>query len=111
MTTRGKSHFEVARDELMSHVMRCRVLDAGMEQREEWMQETIGYMGERYPDLSDIELRKLEIVGRQFIQPAIPFGSGHNAMTRGAGGDTAETVVPASDEVQAGEEEQELQPV
>jgi len=71
-----------ARDELMSHVVRCDVLEAEMEHRAEWLQETMDYMAERYPMLSDLQLTQLEMMGRQFIKPAIPHGQGHTSRTR-----------------------------
>lgn len=71
-----------ARDELMSHVIRCDVLEAEMDHRTEWLAETMDYMAERYPMLSDLELTKLEMMGRQFIKPPIPHGRGNTARTR-----------------------------
>jgi hypothetical protein len=74
--------FDRARDEMMSHVIRCDVLDAEMEQRTEWLAETMEYMAERYPMLSDLELTKLEMIGKQFIKPPIPHGKGNTARSR-----------------------------
>jgi hypothetical protein len=74
--------FDRARDEMMSHVIRCDVLDAEMEHRTEWLEETMQYMAERYPMLSDLELTKLEMIGKQFIKPPIPHGRGNTARTR-----------------------------
>lgn len=74
--------FDRARDELMSHVVRCDVFDAEMDHRQEWLAETMQYMAERYPMLSDLQLTQLEMVGRQFIKPPIPHGKGHTARTR-----------------------------
>lgn len=71
-----------ARDELMSHVIRCDVLEAEMDHRSEWLAETMDYMAERYPMLSDLEMTKLEMMGRQFIKPPIPHGRGNTARTR-----------------------------
>lgn len=74
--------FDRARDEMMSHVIRCDVLDADMDHREEWLAETMEYMSERYPQLSELELTKLEMVGKQFIKPPIPHGRGNTARSR-----------------------------
>ena len=63
-----------ARDELFSHINRCGVLQATGEDQEHWMEETIEYIGERYPDLSDADLKSLHEVGIRFCQPAIPHG-------------------------------------
>lgn len=71
-----------ARDELMSHVIRCDVFEAEMDHRTDWLNETMDYMAERYPMLSDLQLTQLEIIGRQFIKPPIPHGKGHTARTR-----------------------------
>lgn len=82
----GKKHqktdFDRARDELMSHVVRCEVLDAEMEHRMEWLQDTMDFMAERWPGLTDLQLAQLEMVGKQFIRPAIPHGKGNHAKNR-----------------------------
>ena len=63
--------FAQARDELFSHINRCGVLSATDDDRTAWMTETIDYIGERYPDLVDPDLRELHEVGIRFCQPAI----------------------------------------
>lgn len=63
-----------ARDELFSHINRCGVLQASDEDKRTWMDETIDYIAERYPDLGDQELDELHNVGMRFCQPAIPHG-------------------------------------
>ncbi len=63
--------FAQARDELFSHINRCGVLSATDDDRTAWMSETIDYIGERYPDLVDPDLRELHTVGIRFCQPAI----------------------------------------
>jgi len=63
-----------ARDELFSHINRCGVLQAEEEDQRHWMDETIDYLAERYPDLSDGDLQDLYSVGMRFCQPAIPHG-------------------------------------
>jgi hypothetical protein len=63
-----------ARDELFSHINRCGVLQAEEEDQRHWMDETIDYLAERYPDLSDDDLQDLFTVGMRFCQPAIPHG-------------------------------------
>jgi hypothetical protein len=60
-----------ARDELFSHINRCGVLTATVEDQSVWMDETIDYIGERYPDLVDTDLKDLHAVGMRFCQPAI----------------------------------------
>ena len=63
--------FAQARDELFSHINRCGVLSATDDDRTAWMNETIDYIGERYPDLVDPDLRELHAVGIRFCQPTI----------------------------------------
>ena len=63
--------FAQARDELFSHINRCGVLSATDDDKTAWMTETIDYIGERYPDLVDPDLRELHAVGIRFCQPAI----------------------------------------
>jgi hypothetical protein len=71
-----------ARDELMSHVVRCDVLASpSMDDRLTWLAETMEFMTERYPMLSDLQIAHLETMGRRFIQPAIPHGRGNTAHT------------------------------
>jgi len=64
-----------ARDELFSHIQRCGVLEAEDSERKEWMSDTVEYLRERYPALSDAEVTELEAIGHRYCQPAIPFGS------------------------------------
>lgn len=64
-----------ARDELFSHINRCGVLQATQEDQSQWMDETIEYIGERYPDLAGAELQELHAVGMRFCQPAISRGA------------------------------------
>lgn len=78
-----KTDLDKARDELMSHVVRCEVLDAAMEHRMEWLEDTMGFMAERYPQLSDLQLAQLEMMGKQFLRPAIQHGAGNTAANRG----------------------------
>lgn len=68
------SSLERARDELFSHIRRCGVLEAELEQREEWLADTVGYLAERYPDLSKIELGELTKIGQRYCMPPIPHG-------------------------------------
>jgi hypothetical protein len=63
--------FAQARDELFSHINRCGVLTATDEDKTVWMDETIDYLGERYPELAKPDLTELHSVGIRFCQPAI----------------------------------------
>ncbi|HCK34775.1 MAG: hypothetical protein MK117_02975 [Gemmatimonadetes bacterium] len=62
---------ERARDELFSHINRCGVLKAVEGEQRQWMDETIDYIRERYPDLSEVDLSGLHEIGTRFCQPAI----------------------------------------
>jgi hypothetical protein len=70
-----------ARDELFSHVHRCGVLQAAEEDQRHWMDETIDYIGERYPDLTDADLQSLHEIGTRFCKPAIAHGAGNTAKS------------------------------
>ena len=63
--------FGRARDELFSHINRCGVLRASPEQQVEWMEDTMDFMAERYPELSQEELGELRMIGVRFCQPVI----------------------------------------
>src|SRR3954468_21246428 len=61
--------FEQARDELFQHVMRCGVIGAEPEHQVEWFEETLRYLGERYHELSEAELKDLRTLGERFAAP------------------------------------------
>jgi hypothetical protein len=60
-----------ARNELFGHIHRCGVMQATREQQEEWMKDTIQFLGERYPALSERELKELATIGMRFCSPVI----------------------------------------
>ncbi len=91
--------FAQARDELFSHINRCGVLSATDDDRTAWMNETIDYIGERYPDLVDPDLRELHEVGIRFCQPAI-----NNVPTVVASESATETAVADAPEEEAASE-------
>ena len=62
---------ERARDELFSHINRCGVINAVEGDQRQWMDETIDYIRERYPDLSEVDLSGLHEIGTRFCHPAI----------------------------------------
>jgi hypothetical protein len=43
------------------------------------MDETIDYIGERYPDLTDGDLKGLHQIGIRFCKPAIAHGANNTA--------------------------------
>jgi hypothetical protein len=81
-----------ARDELFSHVHRCGVLKATAEQQEEWMEDTVEYLGERYPDLSREDLGELRTIGVRFCRPVIDYGEESTAGEAEVKGTEAEAV-------------------
>lgn len=60
-----------ARNELFSHIHRCGVLHSTAEQQEEWMKDTIEFLGERYPSLTPKQLEDLSVIGLRFCRPVI----------------------------------------
>ncbi len=63
------SPFEEARDELFQHIMRCGVVGSEPEHQEEWFNDTMAYMTDRYPELSPEQLTELRKLGTRFAQP------------------------------------------
>jgi hypothetical protein len=61
--------FAQARDELFSHILRCGVIDALPEHQKDWFDDTMGYIADRYEDLSDEELARLRILAERYCQP------------------------------------------
>lgn len=61
--------FAQARDELFSHILRCGVIEALPEHQKDWFDDTLGYIGERYEDLSEQELSQLRTLGERYCQP------------------------------------------
>jgi hypothetical protein len=60
-----------ARNELFGHIHRCGVMQATREQQEEWMKDTIQFLGERHPGLTERELKELASIGMRFCSPVI----------------------------------------
>lgn len=68
------SPLDKARDELYSHILRCGVLEAQREHQQEWLEDTVEYMAERYSLTAD-EAAKLRGLGERYCQPVIRHGS------------------------------------
>jgi hypothetical protein len=49
--------------------MRCGVVGAEPEHVEEWFAETIKYMTDRFPELSETQIGELKTLGLRFAQP------------------------------------------
>ena len=62
---------EQARDELFSHIVRCGVTDAEPEHQKEWLDDTMQYLAERYPALSESELVQVRVLGERFCKPVV----------------------------------------
>lgn len=69
------SDLDQARNDLFGHIHRCGVLRATAEQQVEWMNDTIEYIGECYPSLSEEELAELKSIGLRFCSPVIVNGT------------------------------------
>jgi hypothetical protein len=65
------SALDKARDELYNHILRCGVIQATPEHQKEWFDDTIEYMAERYPTLTEAELADLRGLGERYCQPVI----------------------------------------
>ena len=68
-STAEAASFSQARDELFSHILRCGVIDALPEHQKDWFDDTMGYIADRYDDLSDEELAQLRTLGERYCQP------------------------------------------
>lgn len=76
---RQESTFDRARNELFSAIRQCGVIDAAEDDQIEWMDDTIRFLAERYPELSPTELEQLKVTGIRFCQPVIPHGTQNTA--------------------------------
>ena len=76
---RQESTFDRARNELFSAIRQCGVIGAAEDDQSEWMDDTIRFLAERYPELSPTELEQLKVTGIRFCQPVIPHGTQNTA--------------------------------
>lgn len=76
---RPESVADRARNELFSAIRQCGVIGAAEEEQTEWMDETIHFLAERYPELAPSELEQLKATGLRFCQPVIPHGRQESA--------------------------------
>jgi hypothetical protein len=72
---RQESVADRARNELFSAIRQCGVIGAAEDDQVEWMDDTIRFLAERYPELTPTELEQLKMTGLRFCQPVIPHGS------------------------------------
>ncbi|HEX8276399.1 MAG TPA: hypothetical protein VF615_27405 [Longimicrobiaceae bacterium] len=98
--SRGPSEIEQARNDLFGHIHRCGVLRADEEQQLEWMKDTIEYLAECYPSLTEGELEDLKNIGLRFCRPVIdnaaPGGESEQAPSAQDGDEAGEEEVAAS---------------
>ena len=64
--------FEEARDEMFQHIMQCGVVGSEPDDQRSWFDETARYLEERYPELSETEIKQLRTLGERFAQPPKP---------------------------------------
>jgi hypothetical protein len=65
----AQTPFDECRDELFQHIMRCGVIGAASEHQEEWFNDTMKYLTERYPELTETQLNEIRTLGLRFAQP------------------------------------------
>ena len=63
------SSFDQARDEMFSHILRCGVIEALPEHQKDWFDDTMGYIAERYEDLTSEQQAQLRLLGERYCQP------------------------------------------
>lgn len=68
--TTAPTPFAQARDELFQHIISCQVVGANAEHQKEWLDETMGYMRDRFHELDATKLAELRTLGERFAQPA-----------------------------------------
>ena len=61
--------FEQARDEMFQHVMRCGVVGAESEHQQEWFNDTMSYLADRYHELTPAQIAELRAMGERFVKP------------------------------------------
>jgi len=66
---RAATPFEEARDELFQQVMRCGVIGSAPEDQNDWFDNTMDYLTERYHELTMAEMEQLRVLGERFAQP------------------------------------------
>lgn len=81
---REPSVFDRARNELLSQIKHCGVLEATEDQRDAWFKDTMSYMAQRYPAVTRDELAELDALGRRYCEPVIPHGGQETILAEGA---------------------------
>lgn len=59
--------FAEAQEELISHLLRSNVTDLDTGLQHVWLDDTIGYLGERYPALGGAAIRRLRALAEGYL--------------------------------------------
>jgi hypothetical protein len=59
--------FAEAQEELISHLLRSNVTDLETGFQHVWLDDTIAYLGERYPGLGGTAIRRLRALAESYI--------------------------------------------
>jgi hypothetical protein len=62
--------FDLARDEMFQHIIRCDVIGADPEHQTEWFNDTMVHMSERWHELTPKQISDLRTLGERFAKPA-----------------------------------------
>lgn len=67
---------------MLAEMHRCGVPGASKDDVREWLQDTVEYLADEFPSLSQAQLAKLKMIGQNYVAPPIPHGAGNDATTR-----------------------------
>ncbi|MGH7530585.1 MAG: hypothetical protein ACREMN_09415 [Gemmatimonadales bacterium] len=56
---------------MFSHILRCGVLEAAAEHQQEWFDDTMLYLADRFEDLTEAELGELRVLGERYCRPVV----------------------------------------
>ena len=63
--------FAEAQEELISHLLRSNVTEVAPAMQRAWLEDTIAYLGDRYPNLSGAALRRLRALADGYLADGI----------------------------------------
>ena len=66
---RAATPSEEARDELFQQIIRCGVVGSALEDQQDWFDNTMDYLAERYHELAPSDVEELRVLGERFAQP------------------------------------------
>jgi hypothetical protein len=78
------TEFDRARNELLSQIRHCGVLEATADQRDVWFKQTMEYLTKRYPAVSQEQLDELDAMGRRYCEPIIAYGAPNESAEKGS---------------------------